>query len=52
MFRANQLKKILAKSETLTKEDFEKYEKEAEAKGKPLEAFLFEKKIIAKDYWR
>lgn len=47
MFRINQLKKLLEKSEVLSPEDFAKYQKEAEAKGKQLETFLFEKKVIA-----
>lgn len=46
MFTNKQLKKILTQTEIISPDNFAKYEEEAKGKGKPLEAYLFEKKII------
>ena len=46
MFTNKQLEKILIKAESLTKEQFKKYADEAKAKGKKLENYLNEKKVI------
>jgi len=47
MFTNKQLKQILIKSEIITAEEFDKHIKEAKEKGKKLENFLMEKKIIS-----
>lgn len=47
MFTKKQLEKILTKTEILSKEQFDKYAAEAKAKGKKLENYLSEKKVIS-----
>ncbi|MCK5211075.1 Flp pilus assembly complex ATPase component TadA [Candidatus Parcubacteria bacterium] len=47
MFTNKQLKKILTKADLLTKEQFNKYAEEAKTKGKKLEIYLGEKKIVS-----
>lgn len=47
MFSNPQLKKILAKAELISSEEFDKYSQEAEGLGKNLENYLLEKKIIS-----
>lgn len=47
MFSNQQLKKVLIKAELINEEEFNKYSKEAEDAGKPLETYLLEKKIIS-----
>lgn len=46
MLSNQQLKKILAKSDIIPPQEFEKFSKEAEKSGKTLENYLIEKKII------
>jgi type IV pilus assembly protein PilB len=47
MFTNNQLSDILIKAKIVTSEEFEKFFQEAEDKGKGLENYLLEKKIIS-----
>lgn len=47
MFRSNQLKDILVKSEIISDSDFTKYQKEANELGKKLQPYLIEKKVIS-----
>ncbi len=47
MFTKKQLKKILTKADLLTKEQFNKYAEEAKTKGKKLEIYLGEKKVVS-----
>jgi len=47
MFTKKQLEKILTKTEILSKEQFSKYVEEAKAKGKKLENYLSEKKVVS-----
>lgn len=47
MFSNNQLLKILTKSEVVTKEELDKYALEAEKKGKNLERYLIESKVVS-----
>ncbi len=47
MFSEKQLQKILTFNDSLSKEDFEKYQQDAEKNGKKLENYLFDNKIIS-----
>ena len=47
MFTKKQLEKILIKTELLSREQFAKYAQEAKTKGKKLEIYLGEKKVVS-----